>query len=138
MQPHHISPFDIRGTKVAYLVLSLLANLAFALAFFSLVDWLLLNYGEAVAGVDTTLMLGFFMGALLIGFLMSILAKDGRGLTYGIYGGLAGLVLALVRVWNSSILLAVLVGLMSVMGGYNGGMLGENFRRNQERRMKKL
>lgn len=138
MQQHRISPFDLRGTKIAYLLLSLVANLAFALAFFSFVDWLLLNYGEAVTGVDTTLMLGLFMGALLVGFLISILAKDGRGLTYGLYGSLPGLILALVRIWNSSILLAVLVGLMSLMGGYNGGMLGENFRRNQQRRKKKL
>jgi hypothetical protein len=137
MQQNRISPFDIRGTKVVYLILAIIANLAFALAFFSFVDWLLLNYGEAVTGVDTTLMLGMFMGSLLIAFLISFLAKDGRGLTYGLYGSLGALVLALVRVWNSSILLAVLVGLMSVMGGYNGGLLGENFRRNQQRRKKK-
>jgi len=137
MQQNRFSPFDIRGTKVVYLILAIIANLAFALAFFSFVDWLLLNYGEAVTGVDTTLMLGMFMGSLLIAFLISFLAKDGRGLTYGIYGSLGALALALVRVWNSSILLAVLVGLMSVLGGYNGGLLGENFRRNQQRRKKK-
>jgi hypothetical protein len=137
MQQNRISPFDIRGTKVVYLLMAFIANLAFALAFFSFVDWLLLNYGEAVTGVDTTLMLGLFMGALLIAFLISYLAKDGRGLTYGLYGSLGALVLALIQIWNSSILLAVLVGLMSVMGGYNGGLLAENFRRNQQRRMKK-
>lgn len=137
MQPHRVSPFAIRGTKVVYLLMAIIANLAFALAFFSFVDWLLLNYGEAVTGVDTTLMLGMFMGSLLIAFLISFLAKDGRGFTYGIYGSLGALVLALVRVWNSSILLAVLVGLMSVLGGYNGGLLGENFRRNQQRHKKK-
>ena len=137
MQQNRTSPFDIRGTKVVYLILAVIANLAFALAFFSFVDWLLLNYGEAVTGVDTTLMLGLFMGALLIAFLISFLAKDNRGITYGLFGSLGGFVLALVRVWNSSILLAILVGLMSVMGGFNGGLLGENFRRNQQRRKKK-
>jgi hypothetical protein len=137
MQQNRISPLDIRGTKVVYLLMALIANVAFALAFFSFVDWLLLNYGDAVTGVDTTLMLGLFIGALLIAFLISFLAKDGRGITYGLYGSLGGLVLSLLQVWNSSILLAVLVGLMSVMGGYNGGLLGENFRRNQQRRKKK-
>jgi len=136
MQQNRVSPLDIRGTKVVYLLMALIANVAFALAFFSFVDWLLLNYGDAVTGVDTTLMLGLFIGALLIAFLISFLAKDGRGITYGLYGSLGGLVLSLLQVWNSSILLAVLVGLMSVMGGFNGGLLGENFRRNQQRRKK--
>ena len=75
MQQNRISPFDIRGTKVVYLLMTIIANLAFALAFFSFVDWLLLNYGEAVTGVDTTLMLGLFMGSLLIAFLISFLAR---------------------------------------------------------------
>jgi len=78
MQQNRTSPFDIRGTKVLYLLLAVIANLAFALAFFSFVDWLLLNYGEAVTGVDTTLMLGLFMGALLIAFLISFSQRRPR------------------------------------------------------------
>ena len=131
-----LSPFDPRGTKIAFLVLSAVLNIALGLAFFSLVDWLLLTYGDLMSGIDTTLMLGTFLGALMIGFVMSQIAADGRGATYGVYGGLAGLVLSVLRIWSSSLVLAALVGLVCVLGGYNGGMLGEGARRLRAKRKK--
>ena len=39
-----------------------------------------------------TLMLGIFLGSLSIGFVVTQIAKDRRGPTYGIYGGIAGMV----------------------------------------------
>lgn len=126
------SPFDLRGTKIAFILLSMAANVALSLLFFSLMDWLMLQYGDQVTGIDTTLMLGIFLGSLLIGFLMSLFAKDGRGIAYGVYGGLAGLVVIVLMTWKSG-LLAALVGLMAVLGGYNGGSLGEGYRRVQKK-----
>ena len=77
-------------------------------------------------GVDTTLMLGIFLGSLTIGFLITMLAKDRRGTTYGIYGGIAGLVVIVLMTWKSG-LLAALVGFMAIFGGINGGTLGEMY-----------
>jgi len=119
------------------LVLAAAANIAAALAFFSLVDWLMLTYGDLMTGIDTTLMLGMFLSSLMIGYLMSQLAADGRGVTYGVYGGLAGLVLSALRIWSSSLLLAALVGLVCVLGGYNGGMLGKGVRRMRAKNKRK-
>jgi len=68
---------------------------------------------------------------------MSQLAADGRGVTYGGYGGLAGLVLSALRIWSSSLLLAALVGLVCVLGGYNGGMLGKGVRRMRAKNKRK-
>jgi len=130
------SPFDPRGAKIAFLALAAAANIAAGLAFFSLVDWLMLTYGDLMTGIDTTLMLGMFLVSLMIGFVMSQIAADGRGVTYGVYGGLAGLVLSALRIWSSSLLLAALVGLVCVLGGYNGGMLGEGVRRMRARSKK--
>ena len=130
------SPFDPRGTKIAFLALAAAANIAAGLAFFSLVDWLMLTYGDLMTGIDTTLMLGMFLVSLMIGFVMSQIAADGRGVTYGVYGGLAGLLLSALRIWSSSLLLAALVGLVCVLGGYNGGMLGEGVRRMRARSKK--
>ena len=132
------SPFDPRGTKIAFLVLSALMNIAAGLAFFSLVDWLMLTYGDLVSGIDTTLMLGMFLISLMIGFVMSQIAADSRGVTYGVYGGLTGMVLSALRIWNSSLVLAALVGLVCVLGGYNGGMLGEGVRRMRAKQRKKI
>ena len=119
---------DPRGTKIAYLILAMAGNVGWALMFFSMVDNMMASYGDLVTGVDTTLMLGIFLGSLTVGFLVALIARDKRGLTYGIYGGLAGLIAIGLMTWKSG-LLSALVGLMAVFGGYNGGSLGEMFLR---------
>lgn len=127
---------DPRGTKYAYLILAMLLNIAWTLLFFSLMDSMMLRYGNLMQGVDTTLMLGIFLGALTIGFLITLIAKDRRGPTYGIYGGLAGLVVIVLMTWKSG-LLAPLVGFMAVFGGINGGTLGEMYQQIQRKKNKK-
>ena len=121
---------DPRGTKIAYLGLAMAGNVAWALLFFSLVDSLVARYGDLVTGLDTTLMLGIFLGSVTIGFLLSVIAKDKRGLTYGVYGGLAGMIVIGLMTWKSG-LLSALIGLMAVFGGFNGGSLGEMFLRTR-------
>lgn len=124
---------DPRGTKIAYLVLAMAGNIAWALLFFSLVDSLVARYGDLVTGLDTTLMLGIFLGSLTVGFIVSMIAKDKRGLTYGVYGGLAGMIVIGLMTWKSG-LLSALVGLMAVFGGFNGGSLGEMVLRTRKRK----
>ncbi len=124
---------DLRGTKIAYLVLAMVGNVAMALLFFSLVDGLMARYGELVTGLDTTLMLGIFLGSLAVGFMVTMIAKDKRGLTYGVYGGLAGMLVIGLMTWKSG-LLSALIGLMAVFGGFNGGSLGEMFQRTRKRK----
>lgn len=124
---------DPRGTKIAYLGLAMAGNVAWAILFFSLVDSLVARYGDLVTGLDTTLMLGIFLGSVTIGFLLSIIAKDKRGLTYGVYGGLAGMIVIGLMTWKSG-LLSALIGLMAVFGGFNGGSLGEMYQRTRKRK----
>lgn len=116
--------FDPRGTKIAYLILAMAGNIAWALVFLSLVQSLLTRYDDLITGVDITLMLGIFLGSLTVGFIVTSLAKDKHGLTYGVYGGLAGMLVIGLITWQSG-LLSALVSLMAVFGGYNGGSLGE-------------
>lgn len=124
---------DLRGTKIAYIVLAMVGNVAMALLFFSLVDGLMARYGELVTGLDTTLMLGIFLGSLAVGFMVTMIAKDKRGLTYGVYGGLAGMLVIGLMTWKSG-LLSALIGLMAVFGGFNGGSLGEMFQHIRKRK----
>ena len=124
---------DLRGTKIAYLVLAMVGNVAMALLFFSLVDGLMARYGELVTGLDTTLRLGIFLGSLAVGFIVTMIAKDRRGLTYGVYGGLAGMLVIGLMTWKSG-LLSALIGLMAVFGGFNGGSLGEMFQRTRKQK----
>lgn len=118
--------FDPRGTKVPVLILAMALNIGWAIVFFSLVDSMMLRFGDQVTGVDTTLMLGIFLGAVTIAFTAARIARDRHGVTYGVYGGMAGLVVIVLMTWRSG-LLAALVGLVAVLGGYNGGMLGEMY-----------
>lgn len=122
--PRLIKLLDPRGAKLVFLVLAAVLNVAWVLVFFDLIDSQITRYGERFTGVDTTLMLGVFIGSLSIGFVLSRLAKDRRGITYGLYGGLAGLIAIAILLRESGVLLG-LVGLVAVLGGYNGGMLGE-------------
>ena len=122
---------DLRGTKIAYLLLAMAGNVAMALLFFSLVDSLVARYGDLMTGLDTTLMLGVFLGSLTVGFLVTLIAKDKRGLTYGLYGGLAGMIVIGLMTWKSG-LLSALISLMAVFGGFNGGSLGEMFLRTRK------
>ena len=126
---------DPRGTKIAYLILAMVLNVAWALVFFSMMDSMLLRYGEALQDIGTSLMLGIFLGALSIGFLITTLAKDHRGPTYGIYGGIAGLVVIVLMTWQSG-LLSALIGFMAIFGGINGGTLGEMFQQIQRNKKK--
>jgi len=117
---------DLRGTKIAYLVLAMVGNVAMALLFFSLVDGLMARYGELVTGLDTTLMLGIFLGSLAVGFIVTMIAKDRRGLTYGVYGGLAGMLVIGLMTWKVG-LLSALIGLMAVLVDLTAARLGKCF-----------
>lgn len=124
---------DFRGAKYPFIILSMVLNVAWALIFFSLMDIMMQRYGDAMQGVDTSLMLGIFLGSLSIGFLMTLFTKDRRGATYGIYGGIAGLVVIVLMTWRSG-LLAPLVGFMAIFGGINGGTLGEMYQQLQRKK----
>ncbi|MCJ7695080.1 MAG: hypothetical protein MUO40_06580 [Anaerolineaceae bacterium] len=125
---------DVRGTKYAFLGLSVVANIAWGLIFFSGIDWAMANYPDLVTGLDVTMMLGIFLGSLVIAFTMTSIAKDGCGVTYGVYGGIAGLILVVILLRQSGFLLPALVGLMAILGGFNGGSLGEGYRRARKKR----
>ena len=74
---------DFRGAKYPFIILSMVLNVAWALIFFSLMDTMMQRYGDAMQGVDTSLMLGIFLGSLSIGFLMTFYQRQaGRHLWY--------------------------------------------------------
>ena len=118
---HILNP---KGSKYAFLALGIVLAVGWVLVWFGMVDYLVANYGNMITGIDTTLMLGVFMGIVGVAFFITTLAKDKRGLTYGVYAGLAGMLASGVLLRQSG-LLAVLVAGVSLFGGYNGGSLGE-------------
>jgi hypothetical protein len=125
--------FNPKGTKYAFLVLGMLFAVVWVLAWFALVDYLLVHYSSLMSGVDTTLMLGVFMGIVGVAFFITTIAKDKRGLTYGVYAGLAGMVASGLLLRQSGLLAALVAG-VSLFGGYNGGSLGELMQQMKARR----
>ncbi len=124
---------SLRGTKYAYIGLAMLANVIWIIFLLDVVLGDLARQAGIVSGLDIAMILGAFLGCALIAFIITLVAKDGRGPTYGIYGGLAGLVAVVILAYASG-LLTVLVGLTALLGGFNGGMLGEGFRYSRKKK----
>ena len=122
--------FDPRGLKLWIVGVALLLNFVLTWLFFRAVDYVMIQEGGAFDGLDTALMLGVFIITILIGFGAALLARDRRGPTYGLYGSIVSFIIITIIMYQSGIL-AVLVAVMALLGGYNGGMLGE--RVNQKR-----
>lgn len=131
-----ISWLNPRGTKTWLFILSIVLGAAWAFAFLALVDYLMQVYAEKMTGVDTTLMLGIFIGMVTIAFILAIIAKDKRGMTYGLYAGLACMVVCGLILFRDSLTLVPLVGFMGPLGAFNGANLGEMFNRGREARKK--
>ena len=119
--------FDLRGLNAKVLILSFMLNLGLTLLLFTIVAGLVRQSGGWAEGVDIILMLGMFFICGLVGFGVTLLARDGRGASYGVLGAIGGFILVTVLMFQSG-LLAVLVALTALLGGYNGGMLGESMR----------
>lgn len=123
---------DPRGLKLWIVLLAMILNLALTLVLFMAVDSVLMQRGGEMNGLDTTLMLGEFLITILIGFGIALLANDQRGLTYGVYGAIPSFVAIVIIMFRSG-LLAVMVGAMALLGGYNGGMIGARINFNRQK-----
>ncbi len=125
--------FDPRGLKPWILVTSIGLNLLLTFIFFTAVASWLTQQGDWTQGVDLILMLGELIIAGAIGFGAARLAQDRRGPGYGVLGAIGSFVLVIIMMYQSG-LLALLVGLTALLGGYNGGMLGERVMMNRRQK----
>lgn len=121
---------NLRGLKVWILILSMAINLALTALLFSGVGIWMSQSGGWTEGMDIILMLGEFLICALIGFAAAFIAHDRRGPSYAIWGAIASFVLVIILMYQSG-LLALLVALMALLGGYNGGMVGERINLNR-------
>jgi len=69
------------------------------------------------------LFIGIFLVSLTGGLLFGRLAADNRGLTYGVLGSFASAALSLFLVVPSGGILGAMLAIISVAGGFNGGLL---------------
>ena len=67
-------------------------------------------------------MIAEFTGPFLIGWVCGWLAFDDRGPTYGVIGALGSVLIILITLLASG-LIAVLLTIVALAGGFNGGLL---------------
>jgi len=102
---------------------------------YQLVMLFVLNLGIVASpeatGVDmlqVLALLACLVGPFVIGWVIASMAGDGRGPTYGVYGSFGGAVpLVLAFLYTRSILV-LLMAVVTLAGGLNGGSFGEYLR----------
>lgn len=81
------------------------------------------NYPDAIMIVQVFLMVTIFIVSFTAGLLFGRLASDGRGLTYGVIGSLPSAALSLFLILPSGGILGLMLALIALAGGFNGGLL---------------
>lgn len=127
-----IDLFDLRGLKAWMLALGFGLDLALSFLLFSgLANWLNQRGGWRSC-TDLALMLGEFLICGVVAFGVTLLARDGNGPRYGLIGAFSAFFLVL-ALFSQSVFLALIIGLTGLLGGYNGGLLGERILTSQHR-----
>jgi MFS family permease len=120
--------FNLRGINFWWLASGVGLNLSWAVVVLLFIFRVLSAGIDTVENMQLVLMVGFFIGPLVIGWLIGRWADDGRGPTYGLIGSIGSLVLILYAVLPSGPL-GLLVALVALAGGLNGGLLSQRRRR---------
>lgn len=124
--------FDLRGLKLWLVALVLALNLVLTGFFFVGVNAVLTRQGGWADGMDIGLMLGVFLLSALIGFGVAYLTRSERGISYAVWGAIGSFAMTTVLLYETGIL-AFLVATMALMGGYNGGLVGQRLSLNRNK-----
>jgi hypothetical protein len=119
--------FNLRGINFWWLASSIGLNLSWAVVVLLFVFRVLSAGIDTVENMQLVMMVGFFLGPLVIGWLIGRWADDGQGPTYGLIGSFGSLVLVLYAVLPSGPL-GLLVAVVALAGGLNGGLLSQRRR----------
>jgi len=120
--------FNLHGINFWWLASGVGLNLSWATVVLLFVFRVLSAGIDTVENMQVALMVAFFLGPLLIGWLIGRWADDGRGPTYGLISSLGGLALILYAILPSGPL-GLLVAVVALAGGLNGGLLSQRRRR---------
>ncbi len=112
---------DLRGLNYWLLASAVSLNLLWTFGVLAIVFRVLTINAQSVANVQVGLMMGIFIGAFVIGWLIGKWAGDNRGPTYGLIGSLGSVGLVLFVVLPAGVL-GLLVAIMALAGGLNGGL----------------
>ena len=117
--------FNPKGTNYWIIAMAFAANLL--LAFFILLfSFVALDFDvQKSDAVQVGLMLAFFIGPFMVGWISGWIAFDDRGPTYGVLGSLGSVIAILVTLLASGVF-AILIAIVAIAGGFNGGTLSRS------------
>ncbi len=115
--------FNLRGINLWHLANSVGWNILWTGGSLLIIFYLLGKSPDTYLILQLVLMLSVFIGSLIAGFLFGKLAADGRGPTYGVFGSLGSIILSLFIVFPSGGILGIMLAVIAVAGGINGGLL---------------
>jgi len=122
---------SLRGINIWMLIAAVLLNLFWSVLVVFLSSAIIFNSGNVPEDVAITpwipfiqagLLLAYYSGSLLVGFLAGKMSPDGRGPTYGMYGAL-GAWLPILFIFLPAGLIGLLMIVSTVLGGFSGGIL---------------
>ena len=117
------SLFNIRGTNYWIVAMGVAANLlwSFFVMVYAFIQ-LLEAGGEDAGQAYILLLIAEFLGPFVIGWFCGWLAYDDRGPAYGVVGALGSVLIILITLLASG-WIAILLSLVALAGGFNGGAL---------------
>jgi hypothetical protein len=125
---------NIKGLNIWLLASAIGINLFFSFALL-LLNFLLVSGGQASSSelLPLGLMLASFLVPFLVAWLVTVMAGDGRGPTYGFYGAI-GAAVPMVIIAMGAGTIGILMMCVALLGGINGGLIGEAIRHRGEKR----
>ena len=116
------SILDVRGVNGWIIALGVAANLLWT--FFTLIIgfYILDVSGGNIETVQVGLLISEFIGSFIIGWFCGWLAFDDRGATYGVVGALGSVLMILFTLLASGVI-AILLSIAALAGGFNGGAI---------------
>jgi len=119
--------FNLRSTNLWLIGVGIGWNVVWTFVTLLIAFRVLSRNESMVPAIQLMLMVSAFLGPFLSGWFTGRLAADGRGPTYGVIGSLVSVVLTLVVLVPSGIL-GLLVAVVALAGGLNGGLLSQRRR----------
>lgn len=116
------SLFDVRGANGWIMALGVAANLLWSFFTLIIAFYILDVSGGTIETVQVGLLLSEFIGPLIIGWFCGWLAFDDRGATYGVVGALGSVLIILLTLLASGVI-AILLSIAALAGGFNGGAI---------------
>jgi len=115
--------FNFRGINLWHLVNSVGWNILWTGGSMFFAMYFINKSQDAGLIIQLGLMISIFLGPFTSGLLFGKLAGDGRGLTYGVIGSLGSVLLALFLVLPGGGMLGLMLAVIALAGGINGGLL---------------